>query len=220
MPWLLAAGFDADDTFKHTDDTTNIPDDAAYSFVLRMVEDDAAELVGLSLTILHGEVQIASISIGAGEIGRVVMGLGLPTENYWWEATLHRTALGNMAEYSGISREWTATKEQSFAYVHANSQPKAQYGWSFTTKQLTDASRLNAALFPIDEASKDKALLEIEVNLETAEQIAPMPDGLTICTNTDTEDYEALMNQFSTVLAARMIKLLPMDLIFQLTMLP
>ncbi len=218
--WLLAAGFDADDIFKRADDRLNIPDDVAYSFILRWVEDDAEELVGLSLTIQRGQVQIASISIGAGEIGSVVVGLGLPTENYWWKSTLRKASLGNMTEYSGISREWTAPKEQSFAYVQASSQPKAQYGWSFTTRSLANASKWSAALFPVEGAAKDEAMIAVEVNVEPAEKIAPMPDVLTICSYADTETYEALVNQFTAALAARMIKLLPMDLIFRLNMLP
>lgn len=217
---LPASDFSADDVFKYNDATLNGGDDAGYSFILRMVDDAAEEPIGVSLIILRGDEQIASVSLGACEISRIVVGLGLPTENYWWESTLHRTSLGDVMEYSGISREWTASKAQSFAYVQASSQPKAQYGWSFTTKQLTNASKLHATLFPIDGASKGKTLLAVEVNLETTEQIPPMPDGLTICANTDLESYEALMNQFAAALAARMIKLLPMDLIFRLNMLP
>ena len=70
------------------------------------------------------------------------------------------------------------------------------------------------------EDAEQRALLAVEVDLEPAEAITPIPDGLTVCADTDTEKYDTLMNQFSAVLAARMIKLLPMDLIIRLNMMP
>lgn len=219
-PWLLSAGLNAGDTFSWIDNMLKSADDGEYSYILRLVDDAEEEPVGVSLTVLREETQIASVSIGAGEVERIVIGLGMQTENYWCEFTLNRTSLGNMTEYSGISREWAAPKEQSFAVVQASSEPKTQYRWGFTSKQLDEASKWNFAIFPVIEDAEQTALLAVEVGLEPAEAIAFMPDGLTVCADTDTEKYDTLMNQFSAALAARMIKLLPMDLIIRLNMMP
>ena len=219
-PWLLSAGLNAGDTFSWIDNMLKSADDGEYSYILRLVDDAAEEPVGVSLTVLREEAQIASVSIGAGEVERIVIGLGMQKENYWWEFTMNRTSRGNTTEYSGISREWAAPKEQSFAVVQASNQPKTQYRWFFTSKQLDEANKLNVAILPMTEDAEQRALLAVEVDLEPAEAITPIPDGLTVCADTDTEKYDTLMNQFSAVLAARMIKLLPMDLIIRLNMMP
>ena len=219
-PWLLSAGLNAGDTFSWIDNMLKSADDGEYSYILRLVDDAAEEPVGVSLTVLREEAQIASVSIGAGEVERIVIGLGMQRGNCWWEFTMNRSSRGTTPEYSGISREWAAPKEQSFAVVQASNQPKTQYRWFFTSKQLDEANKLNVAILPMTEDAEQRALLAVEVDLEPAEAITPIPDGLTVCADTDTEKYDTLMNQFSAVLAARMIKLLPMDLIIRLNMMP
>jgi hypothetical protein len=218
-PWLQAFRYEDKDAFQLINDAFNSTAEDEYSFILRAVSNDNAELIGLSLTVLRANEQVATISLAGGETGIIVVGLGLSDQNYWWEITINRASLGATTSYSGGSREWTAPKTQSFSFVQANVKPQAQYAWSIMQMHHLDQAKWRFMLSTVTE-NEQKALLSFEFAYEPTEELGPMPEGLSICSSTDSELYDALMEQLTTTLAARMIKLLPMDLIFRLNMLP
>ena len=207
------------DVFQAFHDALSSAAADGYSFILRAVSNDAAELVGLSVTVLRANEQIASISLGGSETGIIVVGLGLSTQNYWWEIDFNRASMGETTLYSGVSREWTAPKTQSFPFVQANAEPQAEYAWSLMQAHHHAQAKWRFTLSAATEDAQN-ALLSFEIAQESTEELAPMPEDLSICTSADPEQYDALVEQLSMKLAARMIKLLPMDLIFQLNMLP
>lgn len=92
--------------------------------LLRAVYDEHDALIGVTVTAMAAETQIATASLGLRENGcTLVLGLGLAHENYWWELNVSRTLSDNVTFLRAVSREWTAPKTDSFAYARAMSAP-------------------------------------------------------------------------------------------------
>lgn len=57
-----------------------------YHYILRFVEDANGEPVGLSATVMRGEEQLSTFSLGiADDTLRIVTGVGGVQENYWYD---------------------------------------------------------------------------------------------------------------------------------------
>ena len=116
------------------------------TYILRVAENEAGEFCGLSMTILREMHQIATASLGVTGKGiKMVIGLGLSDNNYWWEFTANRRQRNSMTTLSGVNREWVADKEMDFSYVSAKVAPVSNLDWHcYITKSgkryLWDAS--------------------------------------------------------------------------------
>lgn len=242
---------DVGDSLLSSFDALNakVADEDVHMYILRIVKNDADELVGASLTILREEVQIATISFGIEDNKtRFVIGLGLDAKNYWWEVTAGKSFVRDKICFTGISREWVADKDESFSYVCASATPVTDFEWYCYIQEIGAKYLWDAAVYEKDDSAAyaylctssgsfapvskmldfswslgggSEKLLTINVNVDRTEAIAPLTDGLQRCLLTDpayAEERERLIQQLSAAIAARLIKLLPMDLIFRLDM--
>lgn len=246
---LSGAEVNADDLFARFDEANeHVADEDKHSYVLRVVRDDADQLVGLSLTIIDEVAQIATLSLGVKDKEiRLVMGLGLGSQNYWWECTVQENQRSHLTLLKGTSREWVADKLETFAYVSETNAPVAAYTWSCNVTQsgqrylwdgtayegeITDASRTicsfsgsvnqntSALEANINLASAGRTPLKIKLNYKPVEEIPPLDPALTLCSIADPEQaelYTELSQQINYEMTLRLIKLLPLDVILTLS---
>lgn len=211
--------------------------------IIRSVTDDAGHPVGLSLALMQAETQLATLSIGyQQDTLTLVTGLGLNTRNYWCRLTCTESESGTISYLNGDMQEWLVPKAKSFASVAAQDTPvevsklratvtqkEQTTSWSgkvcredgvdtlctFAGNYTPDTGAMNAVLRL--GSSLNKNPLTLRFAMGEAETIAPLDDALLICSEAEEPVlYASLMEQLSTALAARMIKLLPMDIILQL----
>lgn len=247
---LTSWGVDAEEALGNFDVmNANMADEDQHLYIFSIVEDDSEAIVGFTLKILRENAQIATVSLGVeDEELRLVVGLGLNKENYWFETSLQEAFTENSYIISGVSREWTGPKPQTFADVTSAGEPVAQHRWYVESVETANALKWDAALLLKTENGGEKylfaasgeandqvldavlslgggerAAMTLRLSVSEAAPIATIADDLEHCFMDDPEQeelYTTLMDKFSTALAVRMIKLLPMDLIMQLNMLP
>lgn len=244
---LTSLSLDAEDLFAQFDAANEqVADEDRFLYILRWVTDEAGEFVGASLTVLEEQSQVATVSIGLTQKNiKVVIGLGLKEQNYWWEFTGKKSQLDNITYLSGDSREWIADKAESFSYVSATNAPVANYMLRGTltksgSRYLWDGNicvgneayfdyvcSSNGTYYPqtgavecsicLGDAPYEPLRLNIRYGL--ADTIDMLDSSLEICSISDPADaslYQELMDKFAASVMARMIKLLPMDLIMTL----
>ena len=240
---LSAAGLNATAIISEMDATNaRVAEEDRYAWVLRAVQDEADQVVGLSLTVLDDGAQVATLSVGMLDDGmRMVLGLGLAQQNYWCDMTIHNDSREDGWRLVGKTREWVAGKEDAFAYVSGAAEPELTLDWVINVAETGTGYNWDASINQDDVASiraegiydseplalsgkvqyflKDELLLTLKLSLQSTEAIASLGDDLTLVSMTDPADallYEKLSKQFSAVLLARLMKLLPMELILQM----
>lgn len=250
-PLLTAAGLDAEDVLAKFDAANDrVADEDKYAYLLRLVGNDDGELVGLSLTIVGETAQVATLSLGLEEQEiRLVIGLGLKEQNYWWELTAKLEPQGDALCLNGTSREWVASKEEGFGYASAANAPVAEYTWQGSVTEADGRYLWEAVIhegsaqgsgqlcsgsgsldpasssldFTISMGGAENPLLTLNAAFGPTDAIAPLDSTLKVCSITDAADstlYEKLVTQFSAALMARLLKLLPLDVIMTLNQLP
>ena len=223
-----------------------VADANRFSYMLRIVTDDADQLVGISLGVYDGQTEVATLSLGTADDDlRMVVGLGLKDQNYWWEFDGKRSQHQNNVQLSGVSREWIADKAESFSYVKKTNAPVSQYQLTATVTQSGNRWLWDGSISPLSGVTSntvyassgminhDSGLLECNISLGDtahktvwmtlsmgpAEQIVTDHEAKTICSITDPADaalLDELASKTTATLLARLIKLLPMDLIMTL----
>ena len=212
-----------------------------YAYVLRAVENEE-KLVGLSLTVLQGDEQAATISIGFKENGiTAVIGLGLEKQNYWCEFSSEWTDYEDNNSVIATVREWAASKDDAFAYVKGATAPANAIEWTFNAIPDAAGYSWNSALHANGEVLLNangtavpeektyngtiifgtdvKPLLNISFAMQPTDAIPEMDTSLVICSASDPADaelFEKLSNQLVAAISARLLKILPMDLILQM----
>lgn len=219
-------------------------DEMDVSLILREVTNDAAQPVGVSLTVLQADAQLATLSLGFGQDAfTLVTGLGLPTQNYWHRLTCTITEDGEAIYLNGTVEEWLADKTEGFSSVSALYAPAEvsklraaitlsveNAAWSgrlcredgvetictFEGTIAPEGTLMNAALSL--GSSPSGSALTLRLALDDAEPLAPLDASVLTCSQEDDAAlFDTLVSQFTASAAARMIKLLPMDLILELT---
>lgn len=216
----------------------------AYLYMLRVVTNDADEFVGASLTIMDAVSQIATCSVGMTDNAvKLVLGLGLNEQNYWWDISIKQTRQENITYLSGTSREWLADKSESYSYVSATNAPLASYLLRCSLTRSGERLLWDGSISLDTEASSEpvcsvsgsyicetgtfdcsvgiggsgsSAPMRLKLRLGPVESIPPLDSTLKLCstfTDADAALYEELTQKFAASLLARLIKLLPMDLI-------
>lgn len=214
------------------------------SLIVREVMDDASRPVGFSFTAMQGEAQLATLSVGEQQDTlTLVAGLGLNAQNYWCRMICMASVEGEITYLDGRMEEWLADKTESFSSASKLYAPVAVSklratvtqtenvtAWSgklcmedgvetlctFSGDYAADSGALNTELHL--GASPDQAALTIRFAMRAADALPPLGETITICTQAeDAALYDSLKNQLSASVAARMMKLLPMDLILELT---
>lgn len=212
-----------------------------YAYVLRAVENEK-KLVGLSLTVLQADEQAATISLGMKEDGiKAVAGLGLEKQNYWCEFSGGWMDAENGKSVIVTVREWAASKGEAFAYVQGATAPANAIEWTFNAIPDAAGYSWNSALHANGEVLLNangtvvpeektyngtiifgtdvKPLLNISFAVCPTEAIPEMDTSLEICSASDPADaelFEKLSNQLVAAISARLLKILPMDLILQM----
>ena len=214
--------------------------------MLRAVENDAGQVIGLSLTVMQEYYQVATVSVGLSvdEI-RLVTGLGVNEQNYWWEMSCRNKMDGKKRSVSGVSREWMAAKSDGFAYVKASMESLTNYQWQFnvskaenvcvwdgsfstwdgqnyevlgTTSGVFD-SKTNAMNGVVGMGAAPNEPIKLAFSFAETEAIAALDSSAIVCDLPDPADAELaekLLNQLGTALLARLIKRLPMELLLSL----
>lgn len=239
--WMEASGMDAADVLRQFDEkNAQVAQEGQHSYMLRLVSDGEDALVGASLTVLNAGEQLATASLGFLEEGlRLVVGLGLNAQNYWWEFTANEKTEGSVCTLYGTSREWAADKQDGFSYVSAAVEPAYACVWQCSLTETGDGFTWLASVTEGEtcvlssegtaDASSvagkvafgpaDAAVLTVEFRMGEAEAIAPMADGLTRCSISDPADaalYNELTQKLVTSLTARLLKVVPLNLLMTL----
>ena len=179
----------------------------------------------------------------SGTAVKLVVGFGLSEKNYWWELNGRHSRQENITYLSGTSREWLAAKEESYSYVSAANAPLASYVlrgsltqsgerllWDGSVSLGTEAASeyicsVNGSCMPESRkietsislgGNGTSAPLRLKLNIGPMEAIPPMDSTLKLCSLTSVADaalYDELTQKFAASMMARLIKLLPMDLI-------
>lgn len=224
-----------------------VADEDVYLYILRAVSGAAGEPLGLSLTIIEEDRQVATLSLGLGEETlKLVAGFGMQNKNYWWESTVQSISQLKTLTYSGQTREWMSDKENSFSYVQAMEAPLVDNEWYFTMTDAGSRHHWNGAVYEEQPdgtrsytfstngtvladgsilsaqfalGSEQASALSLKLDFKPADEIPDLADDVVIYDATDPADAdkaEQMMDQLASVLSARLMKLLPMDLIFRL----
>lgn len=188
------------------------------------------------------QIATCSIGVGGSAV-KLVVGLGLSEKNYWWELNGRCSQQENITYLSGTSREWLAAKEESYSYVSATNAPLASYVLRGSLTQSGERLLWDGSISLGTEAASEyicsvsgscmpesrkietsislggngaSAPLRLKLNIGPVEAIPPMDGTLKLCSLTSVADaalYDELTQKFTASLMARLIKLLPMDLI-------
>lgn len=220
-----------------------LSDVSADDLIIRVVQDDEDQVVGISVTFMREQMQLATLSIGFQEEKIIlVAGLGLSAQNYWCRMTCKQSQVDELVYLNGNVQEWLVDKAESFSSVSTLYAPQAAYQLRATVTETsqsclwsgtfcTEDGRETLATFAGNIApergmmnaalglggSSNKKPLTLRIACQPTEALAPFDATLAICSAEDTAMFDSLVKQFTAAAAARMIKLLPMDLILQMT---
>ena len=218
--------------------TEQVAQNNLYTYLLRWVQDEQNQTMGLSLTVLAENEQVATVSIGSLEDGfRVVLGLGLQQQNYWSETTIQGGTENGVLQLTCRSREWAAAKDDAFAYICAAKEPETDFegqfemyngAWQLSMKE--SGKRILAAEGTVDANTgvldgtvligpENAHLFTIAFTLGRAGEIPAMDATLTKVSMTeaaDVEQFEQVVQKLSASLMARLIKLLPLQLLLEM----
>lgn len=216
---LREAGADAVQLLQQFDDLNDRVSKAdAYKYILRVVHDDEDRFVGLSLTILEGAEQLATVSFGKQQKElRLVIGLGLGNQNYWREYILQGSSQNDLLDFKGFIREWVANKAEAFSSVSATSMPVQTFSWGLNISQsdsryLWDASLYEGVTNDSDRklisctgsfTPAEKALeaelslvrssstpLKVQLAMKPAKEILPLDSSIVVCSASNPADAE------------------------------
>lgn len=237
---MTALALDAEKMLAQFDELNDkVADEDRYLYLFRVVRDDADRLVGMSLTILQENDQVVTVSLGIKENeARLVAGLGLNKQNYWWEFTASHQQEDDVTRLSGISREWVADKADGFSYVRAEMEPAFNIDWQCNVTKsgngctwdaiVTSGETCIASSYGTTDLDKSSleyqfgigdaaaSPLTVKLSICPTDAIPSMADGLTRCSISDPADaktYDQLVKQLAASFLARLMKLLPMDML-------
>lgn len=224
-----------------------VSEENKYTYEIRCVKDDKDLLAGLSVTVFEQEAQIATFSLGKNEQEtRVVIGFGLKKQNYWAECILTQSQRDQTNFIKGEVREWTADKNESFAYVKQANAPAMSYLMNcIVTKSgqrelwdahvylgsQTDASKevlsFSGSVNKANRAMEAKcslmenkqALMTLSVSKKPAVAILPPDPALVRCSATDPDQgelYTKVSQDFAFAVTMRLMQIIPIEAILML----
>lgn len=142
--------------------------DNVNRYILRVVKDAERTVIGLSCTVLQGERQVATASLGLREDGAcLVVGLPLAQENYWhWhDMTIADTDDNGVSTYTlqGELLEFTAPKDETFAYAKQTATDiRLNSDWSLHVTE--QAGLIGCQLEITTQHGNDTAMNTVSVN--------------------------------------------------------
>lgn len=217
-----------------------------FQYLLRIVTDEQGTFVGASLAVYRETAQLATVSVGTSKEGlRVVFGFGVQEKNYWCELTASAKGRNNLTILNGSCLEWLSDKTQGFAYVKTTVVPVSNQSWYCNVTKSGRRYLWDASLFEGDKTNyayyfsssgaldPESAALECSVSIGDSpytpltvrlkagpvEAIPEMEESLKRCAMTDPADaalYQELMERMTSLMMARLMKLIPLDLLLKL----
>ena len=218
-----------------------------FSYQIRRVGNEQHQPIGLSVSVFEEEKQIATLSAGIDQQTiRVVVGLGLKTQNYWAECLLTRSQKDQTTFVKGEMREWTADKSESFAYAAQSNAPAASYLLNCTMtnsgqRKLWDGhvyrgSKADAAkeilsfsgsVNPTGGSAEavirlmqnSKALMTLTLSMKPVTPIPPLDESLVRCSEKVPEQaelYAAVSQELVFAIAGRILQIIPLDVLLKL----
>jgi len=244
-PLLEMAGIDAEALFADNSWEKSVLGTVdQHQLILRSAKDTNGSLKGLSLTMMRGTDQVATLSLGLEEQGlQFVAGLGLSEQNYWWEFAFQSSQREEQLFLKGESREWVADKWQAFSYVKAEEPPVFTSSWKCTVTQTASRSSWSGSVEATDAAEasvqmvctfsgnanhdtgyfETKAsmiqgsdtLLTVEVANQPADALSPYNPAL-VKYNLGDSRYSVLQQQFVFGLGERLLQILLLSILMTL----
>lgn len=146
---LGAAGLDASAILADLDSRhEQVAADNLHAYVLRLVWDAELLPVGLSLTVLRGQEQLATLSCGVlttddESLIRLVLGASSGEQNCWYDHTI-RIVSGASTHYEGTCIQLTGEKDEAFAYASAVvSEPLSPVVWQMDIEVSGDVRKIS-----------------------------------------------------------------------------
>lgn len=235
----IAAIADEDALERLTAVNDQVADEDVHSYILRVVENENGFL-GFSLTVFREVAQIGTVSLGLhDQQARLVVGLGLDEQNYWYDLSISRTTRNKTIYLKGKATEYLAARDETFAFASAANEAKAQIDWSCRlvpsgNRTVFEAEYLNSldnsgfgmrGTFELNPFVLDAEIFDLSnallVNLyvRPAEAIAPLAEGLTYYGIEELNDPNLsgkIMQDVASHLLVKLIKVLPIDLVMNL----
>jgi len=208
-----------------------------HRYIIRLVEDHEHDPLGLSVTILRGDEQIATLSVGlSGTVMHIVAGMGAAEENLWYDHLIVADSEAVDLHLGGTCRQFTGAKDEDYAYAAAiMEQPVSLLNWALQMEATDDVFRWHyqheagGSVYPFAETvvctgSRDAVTGAISSTLSvkadgndisnvrfemsrTAEQITAPDGNLTVCDLGSTEDEQLYLQSEITDLAMQMLTL-------------
>ncbi len=179
-----------------------------HTYTLRIVRDENEAVIGLSVIVLRGAQQIATLSAGMeGEHIKLVIGLGLKEQNYWFNLEGMLQKQDDVWHLQGITHEWLAPRDETYGYAAATGTPVS----AFTLQGHWNRCTPDAALTIRNEALTLHAALAAAQEIDTG-----YVDSLTPCAIenlTDPAYYAEIVNGAVQRLAIRLMKILPAEVL-------
>lgn len=178
---------------------------------------------------------------------RLVVGLGLNGRNYWWEAVTQHTQRDQVTYLKGEMREWVADKSQAFAYVSKTNAAVTSCVWTCNLTKAGQRTLWDGCVYEGSAVDAEKAIctfngaenstantlesgfkllqdgrtaLELKFDCKPVEAIKPIDETVTLCSVGDPAQeklYTELNQKLSYGITARMLQLIPIDVIFTLS---
>lgn len=243
-----AEGADAESIVSAIDAANErVSEENKYTYEIRCVKDDKELLVGLSLTVFEQDAQIATFSLGKNQQEiRVVVGFGLKKQNYWAECILTQSQRADKSFIKGEAREWTADKDESFAYVKQTNAPVMSYllncivtkpgqrmlwdGHVYLGMQADAGREVLSFSGSVNKANRvmeakcsllenKQPLMTFSVSKKPAAAIQPPDPALVRCSATDPEQgelYTKVSQDFAFAITMRLMQIIPFEAILML----
>lgn len=225
-----------------------VQNENAYRYLLRIVRDDVGAIIGCSLAVYSAAALLGTVSLGIEEKAvRLVFGCGVQEKNYWCEMTAKVKNVNQLTFLSGQCLEWMAEKEQRFSYVKASGVPVSNQEWYCSLTKSGQRTLWDACIYEGDKTQYGYCLssagainpsartldcsisvgdspyipLTLNVKAGPVEAIHAPDASLLRCSMSDPADaslFQELVERMSSVMMARLMKLIPLDIILQLSM--
>ena len=144
-----------------------------YTYTLRLVRNEADQLIGITAAVFDQAAQVATLSIGLQDNAiNMVLGVGLDDVNHWWNASIVELHEDEKQVWLGTSREWQSPKQQGYSYTAQYQVPLASYCWRYETSAQLDATNWHWELYQGDDWAQEQRIWCAQGELSNKENIA------------------------------------------------
>ena len=172
---------------------------------------------------------------------KLVWGMSMSGEhadqNYWLAATYSYSEITNRGYHAGAITEWQGDKDSAYAYVAATEEPLSSASWNLNTirngKRTTFSGSIAEETYlgqlglsgtyvsqplaldcKLSVYDSGVSCLDLNVDFHICDPIPALDDTYTLISAAASEDAEAYadaMDALNTMLAVRLLKVLPLD---------